>query len=99
MTAIYATDPATGESVTLSELSTRYSLSVSTLSRRHARGKRGEALVAGADAAARLAELKANARAAAERKHAIMSASGKGLNRPLKTLGEACSKAGGNHHV
>lgn len=89
MTAIYTTDPKQGDSVTLSELSTRYGLNVSTLSRRHASGKRGEALVAGADAAARVAELKAAARACAARKEDVIRASTRALMCPLNKLSAA----------
>ena len=38
--AVYVTDPANNGRVTPSELATRYNISLSALSRRHAQGKR-----------------------------------------------------------
>ncbi|RUR34507.1 hypothetical protein [Vreelandella nanhaiensis] len=95
MTAIYTTDPKQGDSVTLSEIASRYNISISTVSRRYAQGKRGNALVGGTDVAARVAELKAAARACAARKEDVISASTRALMCPLKHIADAGKMIGG----
>lgn len=96
MTAIYATDPKTKESVTLSELAKRHQLSVSTLSRRHAEGKRGDELVEPFDIRRYNAEQRARAQAAAERKEAVLAANSRGLMRPLNHIAEVSNMVGGD---
>ncbi|WP_193090828.1 hypothetical protein [Halomonas colorata] len=95
MTAIYTTDPKQGDSVMLSEIASRYNISLSTVSRRYAQGKRGNALINGADTAARVAELKAAARACSARKEDVIKASSYALMRPLKQIASASSMLGG----
>ena len=89
MSAIYTTDPATKESVTLSELARRHGIHVSTLSRRYAEGLRGQALVNKIDFAAHLAEQNAKKTQEVERREWIMAASMAALSRPFKQLGGA----------
>ncbi|MBE0403098.1 hypothetical protein [Halomonas citrativorans] len=86
---IYVTDPANNERVPMSELATRYNISLSALSRRHAQGKRGTELVAALYGRDRLEEQKAIARAAAERRQALINTSSRALMRPLNKLGAA----------
>jgi len=85
--AIYTTDPATGESVTLSELAKRHGFHVSSISVRYHDGKRGHALVEKIDPAAHLAAQNAKKTREVERRQAIMNASARGLNLPFKQLG------------
>ncbi|MEL7893464.1 hypothetical protein [Vreelandella neptunia] len=99
MSAIYTTDPATKESVTLSELAKRYGFNVSSLSVRYRDGKRGHALVAKPDPTARLEAQKAKAKAAIERQQAILTASAFGLTRPLNHIADARKMAGGDQHA
>lgn len=87
MSAIYTTDPATNERVTLSELARRHGIHVSTLSRRYSEGKRGAALLEKIDFRAHLAEQNAKKAQEVERRQSIMIASSRGLHLPLKQLG------------
>ena len=87
--AIYTTDPATGESVTLSELAKRHGFHVSSISVRYHDGKRGQALVAPPDPKARVAKQKAQKTQEVDRRQTIMSASSRGLHLPFKQLGGA----------
>ena len=87
MSAIYVTDPATNERVTLSELARRHGIHVSTLSRRYSEGKQGEALLEKIDHNAHLAAQNAKRTAEVERRQAIMLANSRGLHLPLKQLG------------
>lgn len=96
---VYVTDPANGERVSMSELSILYHISLSALSRRHAQGKRGTELVGALYGRDRLEEQKAIVRAAAERKQAIINASGRALMRPLNHIASASKMVGGNQHV
>jgi len=99
MSAIYTTDPATKERVTLSELAKRYGFNVSSISVRYHDGKRGQALVAKPDPAARLEAHKAKTKAAIERQQAILTASAFGLTRPLNHIADAGKMVGGDQHV
>jgi len=99
MSAIYVTDPATNESVTLSELARRHGIHVSSLSVRYREGKRGQSLVAKPNQAARMAEQNARVKAAAERREAVLSASALGLTRPLNHIADAGKIIGGDQHV
>ncbi|MBZ5489177.1 hypothetical protein HW452_16780 [Halomonas aquamarina] len=96
---VYVTDPANGERVSMSELASRYNISLSALSRRHAQGKRGAELVGELYGRDRLEEQKAIARAAAERRQALINASSRALTRPFKHIASASQVLGGNHHV
>lgn len=87
MSALYVTDPATNERVTLSELARRHGIHVSTLSRRYSEGKRGQALIDAVDIAAKSTNQHAANRAAAERREAIINASTRGLHLPFNQLG------------
>lgn len=97
--ALLITDPATGESVTLSELARRHGLHVSTLSRRYAAGIRGLSLVKPFSSKEHAAEQHAKTRAAAERKQSIISASNRALMRPLNHIGDANKMVGGGRHA
>lgn len=93
--AIYTTDPATGDRVTLSELAKRHGFHASSLSVRYRDGKRGQALVAKPDPAARLEANKAKTKAAIERQQAILTASAFGLTRPLNHIAGVSKMVGG----
>lgn len=85
--AIYTTDPATGESVTLSELAKRHGFHVSSISARYHDGKRGKDLVAPRDPRAHLAAANAKKTQEVDRRQEIMSASNRALHLPFKQLG------------
>lgn len=87
MSAIYVTDPANNERVTLSELARRHGIHVSTLSRRYSEGRRGAALLEKIDFRAHLAEQNAKKTQEVERRQEIMRASMGALSRPFKQLG------------
>ncbi|MBS3670162.1 hypothetical protein [Vreelandella boliviensis] len=95
MSAIYTTDPATNERVTLSELARRHGIHVSTLSRRHAEGLRGQALINKIDFAAHLAAQNAKKTQEVERREWIMAASMAALSRPLRHIADAWKMVGG----
>lgn len=95
MSAIYVTDPATNERVTLSELARRHNLHVSTLSRRYAAGTRGLSLVKPFSGKEHAAEQHAKTRAASERKQSIISASSRALMRPLNHIAGVSKMVGG----
>lgn len=95
MSAIYVTDPATNERVTLSELSRRYGIHVGTLSRRYAAGARGRTLVKAFNSVAAAEEQHAKNRVAAERKQAIITASSRALMCPLNHIADVSKMVGG----
>lgn len=95
MSAIYTTDPNTGESVTLSELARRHGIHVGTLSRRYASGHRGPALVKPFNSITAAEAQHAKNRAVAERKQSIISASNAALMRPLNHIAEVSKMVGG----
>jgi len=99
MSAIYTTDPATGESVTLSELARRHGLTAGCLSRRYHQGLRDWKLVEQIDREALARAKAADYRARAERQQQLANVNTAALMQPFKHIAQARKMVGGSQHV